>query len=115
MKNTIPAPSKSSDMVMNYERETWVNTPGSLNTLLDMLSKHGVSITMQELMRIMPLYLLNMTEKQKTVFRSYYWKKMSIHEIRVSFGYKAISDVERPLIGATNKFIKLLLDDKKHK
>lgn len=110
MQNTM-AKSRTSYMQLSSEREEYINTPGSLYKLEEIINEHNIDITTQEIMKTLPSYTKDMTDNQRIAFIGYYWKQMSIHNIRVSFNFRRISDVERPLKSATEKYIKMLKAD----
>lgn len=98
-------------MILTPERTEEINTPGSMYKLNERIAAEKINITAQEIIKTLPSYLPQFTENQQLVFKAYYWRQMSIHEIRITFGFKSINDVERPLKSATEKYIRLLKAD----
>ena len=115
MQNTIEIPSKKDfkkfKLQMTYEREVYIKTPGSLNVLERELIENGVNIDACEILKTIPIYILNFTENQRLVFKAYYLRQMSISDIRSEFNFKCINDVERPLKSATARYIKMIKDE----
>ena len=111
MSNTIVKNKKRSQMTMSDERRIEVNTPGSLNTILHIVENDNINIDIQELLTVLPLYLLSLTPTQQEVFKAYYLRQSTIYTIRNHFKFTSLSDTERVINSATNKLIKMLKND----
>ena len=111
MQNTLDIPEKRKKkfkLQLTYEREVYIKTPGSLNLLERELVENGINIDASEILKTIPIYILNFTENQRLVFKAYYLRQMSISDIRSEFNFKCINDVERPLKSATARYIKMI-------
>lgn len=107
MENTL----EKSKMALDHDREVYISSKGSLNILLEELSKNNINLSIVEILQNLPIYIINLTERQQTVFKAYYLRQMSIGDIRIYFKFNAIKDVERCLSSATKKYIKLLKEE----
>lgn len=108
---TIPRSPKSSNMSLSQSREEWVNTGGTVKTLYQLIENNNINIDTAEIMNSMPIYVMYFTENQAIVFKAYYWRQMSINDIRMQYRFRSLCDVDRTLKSATNKYIKLLKAD----
>lgn len=110
MQNTVSKP-RNSWMMLSSDREEFINTPGSLNKLQEIINENNINIDTVEIMKSLPTYTRYMTVNQRATFTAYFWRQMSIHSIRCECGFKSINDVERPLKSAIQKYIKMLKAD----
>ena len=111
MPNTLTKSNRTSLMTLSPDRALMLNTPGSMYKLHNIIAENKINISAQEIINSMPTYLQYMTENQKLVFRAHYWRQMSIYDIRIQYNFRTISEVERPLKSATEKYIRLIKAD----
>lgn len=98
--------SRNERLAMRSERYTYYGTPGNLANLIDEITK-VCNLEYVAIVKMLPGWLNMLTEKQSCVLRLFYFKQMSIYEIRYHLGANSNNDVDRCLQGAKKKILKI--------
>lgn len=85
---------------------------GSFNELYDIIKDNNLNIEFNDLVT----YLRKYTDKiekldQRSVFQAYYWRKLSVVDIRTCFGYHTNDEVIKLLDGGLEAYIMAIYHD----
>ena len=103
--------TRNSSMTIPYKKELMYMKNGSLKELEGIIQQNNIDIGPQEIMETLPMYIQNLSERQRQVFRLYYWTQMSIERIRYQANFHSMKDAKDTLDSATKKYIKYLSED----
>ena len=90
-------------------RKEYVTAHGSIDELFNIIKQNKINIEFSDVVYTLRKYTDAIEDQaQRSIFSAYYWRKMSVVEIRTMLGYKTNGEVTTLLNKGLEAYIKAL-------